>query len=183
MIEGDGIALPAEALAEAKGFLRIGHEGEDALVASLLRTAAELCEQFTGQVTIARAFQETLAAEARWQRLGRAPVRTIGAVEALPAGGGAAALAADAYAIDIDAAGTGWVRVTQAGGAPRVRVAFEAGMAADWAGLPEPLRHGIVRLAAHLYAARGSEAAPPPAAVSALWRPWRRMRLGTGAAR
>lgn len=174
MISGDAVVVPAEALAEAKGFLRIGHDGEDALVAALLGTAAELCEQFTGQVTIARAFEEILPAEARWQRLGRAPVRAIGAV-ATEAG---EALPPAACALDIDAAGAGWVRVTDAGGARRVRVAFEAGLAADWAGLPEALRHGIVRLAAHLYAQRGGEGPEaPPAAVSALWRPWRRLSL------
>lgn len=178
MIEGDGILLPAEALAEAKAFLRIGHGGEDALVAGVLRTAAELCEQFTWQVLIVRAFQETLAPQTRWQRLGRAPVRAIGAVEALPAGGAAVPLAAAAYAVDIDAAGEGWVRVTGAGDAPLVRVSFEAGLAATYAGLPETLRHGMVRLAAHLYAQRSGEAPDtPPAAVSALWRPWRRMTL------
>jgi hypothetical protein len=41
-----------------------------------------------------------------------------------------------------------------------------------------PLRQGVVRLAAHLYAERdGPELGGPPAAVTALWRPWRRMRL------
>jgi len=44
--------------------------------------------------------------------------------------------------------------------------------------LPEPLRQGIVRLAAHLYTVRGEAEAPPPACVAALWRPWRRLRLG-----
>jgi hypothetical protein len=32
-------------------------------------------------------------------------------------------------------------------------------------------------LAADHHAARGGEGAAPPAVVSALWRPWRRMRL------
>ena len=182
MIEGDGIVLPAEALAEAKEYLRIGHDGEDALVAGLLRTAGEVCEQFTGRVLIARGFQDILSAETRWQRLARAPVRAIGAVEALPAEGGALALAPAAYAVDIDAAGEGWVRLTARGDAPRVRVGFEAGLAADWAGLAEPLRHGIVRLAAHLYAQRGGDGPDaPPAAVSALWRPWRRLSLAAAA--
>jgi uncharacterized phiE125 gp8 family phage protein len=51
-------------------------------------------------------------------------------------------------------------------------------MATDPNGLPEALRHGIVRLAAHLYSHRDeAEQAGPPAAVTALWRPWRRLRL------
>jgi uncharacterized phiE125 gp8 family phage protein len=93
------------------------------------------------------------------------------------AAGAETPLPAGAYAVDIDAAGDGWVRVTGPGGAKRVRVAYRAGLAAEENGVPEPLRQGIVRLAAHLYGAR-DQAAAPPAAVTALWRPWRRMRLG-----
>ena len=54
-----------------------------------------------------------------------------------------------------------------------------AGLAADWTVLPEPLRHGMVRLAAHQHRERESSGAAsvPPAAVAALWRPWRRLRL------
>ena len=176
MIVGDGIVVPAEALAAAKEFLRVGHDGEDALIGPLVVGAAELCERFTGLVLLARTFDETLPVKSGWQRLGRTPVRSIGAVEGLE-GVDAAPLPADAYAIDIDADGDGWIRVTARGGAERLRIGYEAGLARAWADLPETLRHGIVRLAAHLYAERGADA-PPPAAVTALWRPWRRLRLG-----
>lgn len=40
----------------------------------------------------------------------------------------------------------------------------------------EPLRQGIVRLVAHMHLHRDGDQSPP-AAVAALWRPWRRMRL------
>ncbi len=44
--------------------------------------------------------------------------------------------------------------------------------------VPAPLRQGVVRLAGHLHAHRDeTDAAGPPAAVTALWRPFRRMRL------
>ena len=43
--------------------------------------------------------------------------------------------------------------------------------------LPEPVRHGLMRLAAHMYASRDSALSEPPAAVTALWRPYRRVRL------
>ena len=63
--------------------------------------------------------------------------------------------------------------------AKRVRISYSAGMAVDPNGLPEAPRQGIVRLAAHLYMNReGGGEARPPAAVTALWRPWRRLRLG-----
>jgi len=55
-------------------------------------------------------------------------------------------------------------------------VTVEAGLAADWPSLPAPLRQGVAMLAAYLFDSRDGAGAPP-AAVTALWRPFRRMRL------
>jgi uncharacterized phiE125 gp8 family phage protein len=184
MIEGDAPALPEAALAEAKALLRAGDAGEDGLIAPMLASAANLCERFTGQVLIARAFRETFSradvARSRghgWRRLARTPVRSISAVERLAADGSATTVPAGEYAIDIDANGDGWIRVDLASG--RVRVSFEAGVGADWDGVPMALRQGVLRLAAHFYTYRtdAGAQAEPPAAVAALWRPWRRLRL------
>ncbi|HYE29003.1 MAG TPA: head-tail connector protein [Allosphingosinicella sp.] len=180
MIEGEALVLPPEAAAAAKGYLRVQRDDEDTLIGGLMNAAAELCESFTGQALLARGFTETLPASRAWQRLTRTPVRAIVSVEALPAEGGPQPLPTGAYAIDIDASGDGWVRLTGPGDARRVRVGYEAGVAAAWADLPAALRHGISRLAAHFYTNRVPEGArreAPPAAVSALWRPYRRMRL------
>ncbi|HEV7661070.1 MAG TPA: hypothetical protein VGO55_14625 [Allosphingosinicella sp.] len=176
-ISAEAPALPI-ALAELKAFLRVSVGDEDALLAGLARGAAELCEAFTGRALIDRAVKEVLAASARWARLGAAPVRSIEGVAALAGNGEASPLAAEAFAIDVDAAGDGWVRVLDADGAKTVLVSYRAGMAAEPNGVPEALRHGIVRLTAHLYTHRDqAEQAGPPAAVTALWRPWRRLRL------
>ena len=165
-------------LAELKAYLRIAVSDEDALLAGLARGAADMCEAFTGRALIGRAVAEAVAASAAWTRLGAAPVLSIEGVAALGADGEASPLAAEAFAIDIDAAGDGWARVLDAGDAKRVLVSYHAGMAADPNGLPEALRHGIVRMAAHLYTERDRpRGAEPPAAVTALWRPWRRLRL------
>ena len=68
------------------------------------------------------------------------------------------------------------MRVTLAGVAGRVWVTLTAGDCAAWDDVPAPIAQGIVLLAAHLIEGRGVEEAPP-AAVSALWRPYRRMRM------
>lgn len=157
----------AVSLGEAKAYLRIDGAEEDALLAGLVRTAAALCEAFTGQVLIAEARSETVAADGEWHRLAATPVRSFEG----------AFVGEDAAAFDslTDASGDGWVRIS---GGRAARVAVEAGLAEDWNGVPEPLRQGIVRLTAHLYANRDAAGdAGPPAAVAALWRPWRRMRL------
>ena len=111
-----------------------------------------------------------------------APPRDAGgaivSVSTLDPAGIVATLPVAAYAIDIDASGDGWVRLTAPVATARLLVGYHAGLAADWPSLPEPLRQGIVRLVAHLFAHRDApDDAGPPAAVAELWRPWRRMRL------
>jgi uncharacterized phiE125 gp8 family phage protein len=177
-----GQAEPALSLPEVQAFVRVERGEEEALLAGMVRTASALCEAFTNRVLIARPFSETLAVTGAWQRLSLSPVRSIDAVEAIAVDGSAAALPVAAYAIDIDASGDGWVRLIDAGNAARVRVLATAGMASGTNEVPEPLRHGILRLIGHLFASRdgggiGGPGGEPPAAVTALWRPYRRMRL------
>ncbi|RJF90782.1 head-tail connector protein [Sphingomonas cavernae] len=168
-------------IAEVKAFLRIENGDEDALIAGLIRSATEMCERFTGLALIARSVEEVVPAVREWRRLGMTPARAITSLIGLPADGASFALPVDAYAVDIDANGDGWVRVMRPGAAGCVRVSYEAGLAADWNGVPEALRQGIVRLVAHLFTHRdGKDDAGPPAAVTALWRPWRRMRMSEG---
>lgn len=170
-----------EAVAEAKVLLRIDGGQEDAILGRLIGSAAALCEAFTGQWLMPREGEETIAACMQWQRLRATPMRAITALETIPIEGEATSLPTEAFSLDIDASGDGWVRVHDAQDSGRLRVRFEAGLApaASWADLAEPLRQGILRLAAHLYAHRGHSdpSIEPPAAVTALWRPWRRMRL------
>ncbi len=163
-------------LAEAQAFARIDTGEEEGLLAGLLRSASALCEAFTGQVLMARGFEQVLSASASWQRLGPTPVRTIETVERIAADGNATALLPGEYEIDIDARGDGWVRLAVPGEG-RLRVRGQAGLANDPNDVPEPLRQGILRLVAHLFASRDGEGGEPPAAVTALWRPYRRMRL------
>lgn len=173
--------FPADAVAQAreavKAHLRIGSGAEDAVIAGHARSALALGEAFTGRALIVREHAAVVSSGDDWQRLALGPVAAITAVERVSAGGGTLALASDDYAVDIDAAGEGWVRIRAAGAASRVRVAYVAGIAASWGELPAPLAQGVVLLAAHL---TGGATHEPPAAVTALWRPWRRMQLNGG---
>lgn len=172
-----GMALPIVTMSEAQAFVRIETGEEEAVVAGLIRTASALCESFINQVVIARGFEADLPANGTWERVPVTPVRSIVQVDAVDPSGTISPLASDSYAIDVDSAGDGWVRVGEANGASRIRVAGTAGIADDENGVPEPIRHGVLRLVAHMFTTRDGANGEPPAAVTALWRPYRRMRM------
>ncbi len=168
-------AVPPVAIAAAreavKLYLRLGNDGEDALLDRLAATAIGVAEAFLGQATLARGFVNSVTADGRWQALPTGPVAAITGVS----DGGGRVLPVGSYAVDIDAGGRGWVRVVGLGRV--VSVAYRAGLAETWDALPAPVAQGVVMLAAHLFDQRGGDAAPP-AAVAALWRPFRRVTLG-----
>jgi uncharacterized phiE125 gp8 family phage protein len=171
--------VPADAVADARAYLRIDGGDEDALLMTLVGAAMGLCERFTGLALLSAERSDTIPASGpEWRRLPAAPVSAIASVSTLDPAGAATALPVDAYAIDIDASGDGWVRLVAPHPSGRLLVGYTAGLAADWPTLAEPLRQGVIRLVAHLYAHRDAAGdAGPPAAVAALWRPYRRMRL------
>jgi uncharacterized phiE125 gp8 family phage protein len=171
--------LPASALAELKQWLGITVAGDDAPLAALLAAALDTCEAFTGALPLEAECEEQLGAHPGWHTLATRPVQAIAAIEGITPAGLRVALDPAAWEADLDADGTGRVRLIATGAATRVAVRFTAGLAPGWDALPRSLRHGTVRLAAHQHRERESDgAAPlPPASVAALWRPWRRMRL------
>lgn len=173
MLIGEPIVAGADALAAVKAFLRIDGAGEDAVLATLAAAAIASCETYTGTTLIARGFVETIEATAWWRPLSASPVVAITTVTD---GVGVPAPVAS-YELDIAAWGAGRVRLY--GGTSRiVRVGYRAGIAGDWSGIAEPLRHGIVRMAAHLHSLRDqADALGPPATAIALWQGARRMRL------
>lgn len=162
--------MPAVAVAGAAAataaYVRIV-EAPDAVLSAAAGTALALAEAFCGQLLVARACEERVTASGGWQRLGAMPVRSIDSVGGLAVGD---------YAIDIDSGGIGWVRVAVPVAGGRVTVGYTAGLAVGWDAVPEPVRQGVVLLATHLFEHREGGTAPP-AAVAALWRPYRRMRL------
>ena len=171
--------LAGAALDELKAWLAISTPADDAALIALLRAALDTCEAFTRVMPLEAGCEEVLAATRGWHALATRPVRSITALEWLDAGGARMPIAPADHAFDITADERGRVQVLRASDHSRMVVGFTAGLAPHWAGLPDGMRHGILRLAAHHYRERneGSEAGTPPSAIAALWQPWRRMRL------
>ena len=171
--------LSADALGELKDWLAITGTAEDDSVTALLRSALDMCEAFTGTAPLEIEAEELLPAKTGWQTLSSRPVNVIVSLETLDPGGMRAAVPPTDYEADIAADGSGRINLIGSVGGTRLAVRFTAGLAPDWDVLPASMRHGIVRLAAHHYRERDREpaSAHPPAAITALWQPWRRMRL------
>lgn len=162
------------ALAELKAMLRVGSGQDDAALVALIASATALCEAFLGSPLIVRGFEE-MVRPGGWRALARRPVHAIDEVSGTEADGGSPVLPPERYAIDIQDDGIGMVRIDGPQGGMRVAVSYRAGLARDWNGVAEPIRQGVLRLAAHMH--MDDAAALPPAAVAALWRPYRRMRI------
>jgi hypothetical protein len=161
MMSGTMEPMPAATVMAAAGavraLLRLEEGNEAPLVERVAGVALGLAESFCGQVLIQRLGEERLAGAADWQALGATPIAAI-----LSVGDGVG---------EIDRDGRGWVRSSGP-----VTVRYRAGLADGWANLPPEIVHGVAIMGAHLFDNRDA-AAVPPAAVAALWRPWRRMRL------
>ena len=198
--------LPPEALAELKQWLGVSTTQDDASLADLLAMVVDVCADFTGLLPLACTAQETIGLASEdwatsgrggadranagwpwrngsgrpgWQQLASRPVRTVASVAAVAVDGTTTALNTADFAVHIDAEGGCRVRIAAPGMAHRFAVQVSAGLASSWSTMPEGMRHGIIRLAAHQYRNREAPGAGPlpPASVSALWLPWRRMRL------
>jgi uncharacterized phiE125 gp8 family phage protein len=154
-----------------RAWLRMEPGAEEQAVGGAVDAAFALAEDFTGLALIARSVTEIVATRGGWRRLRATPVLAITDVAAE----GGVPLPVERYRVDIDAEGDGWVW-TGPWETPRLAVTLEAGLAPDWASLPAPLADGMVRMAAHLLTMRDLPGAPP-AAIGALWRPYRRIRL------
>lgn len=173
--------FPGEApvsLEEARSWLRLGAGVDDAVIERLVDTATNICEAFIGGRLIVRAAEETWPIGNGPVRLRARPVVAVDAVTLLADGGAETMLEAGDYRVTIAADGRARLTIVVPGEAQRVRVAYRAGMASEAAGVPEAIRQGIVRMTQHLHAARDGAGTAPPAAIAALWQPWRRLTLG-----
>ena len=170
--------LSVEALAEFKQWLGISQPTEDAQLQKLLHASMELCESFVRLIPIESGCEEALPTSCDWQCLDTTPVRAVTGVKAVAKDGLHIPLASGDFEIEIDADGSGKVRLLTSPSENRITVSFVAGIAPDWASLPDGLRQGILRTAAFLYRDRDSTSASSlPPSVTSLLTPWRRIRI------
>lgn len=170
--------LSGDALDELKGWLGISRSEEDALLVGLLGASVALCEAFIGQAPLEQAIEEMIPAKRGAYPLRTHPIQALVSVELVPDEGPRTEVEATAYTFETDATLTGCIKLPSDLDGNRLAVTARAGLVVDWANLPHPLKHGMIRLAAFHYRDRDADSEiAPPASVAALWRPWRIARL------
>lgn len=170
--------LGGAALAELKHWLGINRSDEDAALTGLLQTSLAICEAFTGKAPLRQTVEEIIPISWGWRELVSRPVQALVAVTVIAHDTSRETLDAPGYAVELRTSGSACVRLLQPLEGQGVALQLQVGIADEWATLPPPLGQGIVRLAAHYYRDRDNKgSAIPPASVTALWRPWRDVRL------
>ncbi len=170
--------LPATLLSELKAYLRIDTADDDALLSGLLRAALAQAEDFTGLVLLSSVWRENRVA-LQTIALGKAPFISLVALTLLDPLGVTTAVALPTVQVSTDMNDEATVKLAVAPlPLSRITLDYIAGMASDWNGLAEALRLGIIRQAVHLYSHRDEpQTAGLALAASALWRPYKRLRL------
>lgn len=167
------------ALAELKHWLGISRPNDDELLRGLLDGSLTICEAFTGKAPLRQMVEEIIPLTSFWHELTSRPVHEVIGAALIAEDGTRADFGPLADTLEWRIGSSACVRLLRPLEGRGLAVQVMVGIAADWSGLPAPLRHGIIRLAAHHFRDRdGKPAAVPPASVTALWRPWREVRLG-----
>ena len=171
-------------LAEAKAFLRVDHDDEDALIGALVSAARLQVENATGRALMSQGWRTVLDAwpARRVVRIARSPVAAIDAVTVYDDQGAASVLDPGDYRLDtasrparlvIDAAAP-----SPGASVNGIEIDFTAGFgtAGD---VPAPLVLAIKRLVAHWYENReATQDGDVPGPVAALIAPYRLVGLG-----
>ena len=161
---------------ELKSYLRVTHDAEDALIASLIAAARAQVETTTRRVLLSQQWRLTLD---QWPdqrrilcRLG--PLRAVLAARVFDHAGAAQELDVTGFVVDRAAD-----RIVTPPALPQpgracagIELDCELGFGSEAADVPEPLRQAVRSLAAHWYDQRGviaeGSAAPLPAGLATL---------------
>lgn len=173
-------------LAEAKAFLRVEHDADDAVIAALVAAARGHVEAHTRRALLTQTWRLTREA---WPADGRivvspSPLQALAAARVTDASGVAHELDLGGFAVDAAAA----VLVFAPGSLPPpgrpagIALDITVGYGDAPADVPEPLRQAVRMLTAHWYENRGVAAAEVgaallPLSVAALLAPYRAVTL------
>lgn len=174
--------ISASALTDLKSWLGISRPNEDGLLLDLLRASIALCEAFIGQAPLSQLVEERLPVSAGRRVLSFQPVISFEGAQIIAQSGIRTAIGPETFRFSVGTDGSACFELLDDLDGQAIAVRARIGIAEVWENVPHPLKQGIIRFAAHQYRDRDSPASgktpdTPPAIVTALWQPWRIMRL------
>ena len=174
-------------VAEAKDFLRIEHDDDDAVIAALIAAARGHVEALSRRALLTQTWRFVLDAWPAGSRFDprMGPLRNVIAARAFDAGNNAHSIDAGSFVVDAAAniiASPCWAMPQPGRSTAGIELDVELGYGLLAADVPDALRHAIRMLVAHWYenrglAAIGASVAMLPAGVGALIAPYRMLSL------
>jgi uncharacterized phiE125 gp8 family phage protein len=172
-------------LADAKLFLRVEHDADDAIISALIAAARGHVEALTRRALLLQTWRFVLDA---WPADGRVaprigPLRTVLAARVFDAAGMAHAIDVQSFVLDAAAnviASPCWALPAPGRGHAGIELDVACGYGPLPGDAPEPLRQALRMLLAHWYENRGvvsPGAALLPSGVAALVAPYRGLAL------
>ena len=182
-------AVEPISVAEAKAYLRVDHEHEDALISSLIVTSRLHIEAALGLALITQDWSMEIDAwpEGGVVELPIHPVQFIDAVKVVAGNGSLVTLDEASYVLDGTSHPPHLTPVARDWPVPGVaaqgiEIAFTAGFGDSADDVPPPIKQALLLLISHWYEQRepvaiGTAATRIPDTVSALLAPYRTVRL------
>lgn len=180
-------AIEPWTVADAKSFLRVEHDDDDALIASLIASARGQVEALTRRGLITQTWRLVLD---RWPPDGRiaprlAPLRGVTAARIFDAADNAIAIDEERFVVDAAAnviAAPGWSLPMPGRDVAGVALDVTVGFGDAASDVPDVLRHAVRTLVAHWYDNRGlvaigASVAMLPGSVSAMIASYRVLSL------
>jgi uncharacterized phiE125 gp8 family phage protein len=174
-------------VADAKSFLRVEHDDDDAIIAALIAAARSHVEALTRRALLTQSWRFVLDA---WPADGRialnmGPLRSVIAARVFDLANNAASIDVETFVVDAAAdiiASPCWSLPMPGRFTAGIELDLQLGYGANAADVPDALRHAIRLLVAHWYenrglAALGATVAMLPAGVGALIAPYRVLSL------
>jgi uncharacterized phiE125 gp8 family phage protein len=174
-------------VAEAKDFLRVEHDDDDAVIAALVAAARGHVEALTRRALLVQTWRLVLDA---WPADGRidlrmGPLRSVIAARVYDHAGHASSIDVETFVADTAAdvvASPCWSLPAPGRATAGIELDLELGYGANAADVPDALRHAVRLLVAHWYenrglAAIGASVAMLPAGVGTLVGPYRVLSL------
>ncbi len=171
-------------LAEAKSFLRVEHNDDDAVIASLITAARLHVESETRRALITQSWRMVRDAwpDNGWIAVTPTPLHSLIAARVYDAEGTAHALDLQHFVLDLAASALAfapWSLAAPGRAKAGIELDLSVGFGAAGSDVPEPLRQAIRMLVAHWYENRGvtGQSAPLPVSVASLIAPYRTVSL------